>query len=52
MQHFSNYFVQILVIRSKCQRGEGEKDGPERRKNPPPCPLLPAPMKKIFNQMI
>jgi len=21
MQHFSNYFLQILVIRSKCQGG-------------------------------
>jgi len=21
MQHFSNYFVQILVIRSKCRAG-------------------------------
>jgi len=31
LQHFSNYFVQILVIRSKCQ---GDKDGPgEERKN-------------------
>jgi len=27
MQHFSNYFVQILVIRSKCQAGGGGKDG-------------------------
>jgi len=26
MQHFSNYFVQILVIRSKVQGGT---DGPE-----------------------
>jgi len=28
MQHFSNYFVQILVIRSKCQ-AQGGTDGSE-----------------------
>jgi len=45
MQHFSKYFVQILVIRSKCQGG---KDGPEggggEKILGESCPLLPAPM--------
>jgi len=40
MQHFSNYFVQILAIRTKCQVG---KDGPRGAKNFP-SPLLSASM--------
>jgi len=45
---FSSYFVQLLIVRSKCQGG---KDGPGRAKKnskggqlPPPAPILPAPM--------
>jgi len=32
MQHFSNYFVQILVIRPKCQRGQRWSKGRESKK--------------------
>jgi len=45
MQHFNNYFVQILVIRPKCQgakmvQGEGGKKIPLHI-----APLLSAPLK-------
>jgi len=42
MQHFGTYFVQIIVISSKCQ---GSKDGPGgnfMRDSCPPAPLLSA----------
>jgi len=50
---FSNYFVQILIIRSKCQRGRGRGGGAKmvqgERKNSrgaatPPASILPAPV--------
>jgi len=50
MQHFSNYFVRILVIKSKCWGGGGGQNGPgEGAKKfhgaaSPSGPLLSAPM--------
>jgi len=43
----SNYFVQILVVRSKCQGEEGKDGlwgGGEKNSREAAAPLLPAPM--------
>jgi len=44
MQHFSNYFVQILVIRSKCQGEQRWSRKDEKDSRGAAAPLLPAPM--------
>jgi len=51
MQHFSNYFVQILVITSKCQgekRGQG--GGGSEKNSRGQMSLLPAPMRRADEQ--
>jgi len=50
MQHFSNYVVQILVIRSKCWGGGGKKmarGGGKKNSKGAIAPLL-APMQYIM----
>jgi len=50
MQHFSNYFVQILVIRPKFQRGQiWSRGGAQKNSSRGSCPghrllLTPIPM--------
>jgi len=48
MQHFSNYFIQIVVIKSKSQGGRGQKWSRRAKKIlGRAAPLLPAPMRRM-----